>query len=83
MESNAELFYIEHADMTKSRAISSQKKQLRKIDNIDQHYKISYKFADLLGNGAFGTVRSCTKIHNGKEPRNAVASQIVGAPEAQ
>lgn len=37
-------------------------KELQKVDKIDDHYKISYKYVDILGNGAFGTVRICTKV---------------------
>lgn len=36
-------------------------KELQKVNKIEDHYKISYKYADILGNGAFGTVRTCTK----------------------
>jgi len=36
-------------------------KELQFIENIELKYKISYKYKDILGNGAFGTVRIGTK----------------------
>ena len=36
-------------------------KELQFVDDIEQKYKISYKYKDILGNGAFGTVRIGTK----------------------
>ena len=37
-------------------------KELQKVHKIEDHYKISYKYVDILGNGAFGTVRICSKV---------------------
>ena len=37
-------------------------RELRYLENIDTMYKISYKAKDILGNGAFGTVRTCTRV---------------------
>jgi hypothetical protein len=36
-------------------------KELQLVDDIEQKFKISYKYKDILGNGAFGTVRIGTK----------------------
>ena len=36
-------------------------KELQLVDDIEQRFKISYKYKDILGNGAFGTVRIGTK----------------------
>lgn len=35
---------------------------------IEDHYKISYKYVDILGNGAFGTVRTCSKVASNVGP---------------
>ena len=40
-------------------------KKLRYLDNIEEQYKISYRSRDVLGNGAFGTVRLAKKRAGG------------------
>lgn len=37
-------------------------KQMKKVDNIGAFYQISYKYFEMLGNGAFGIVRPCRKL---------------------
>jgi len=44
-------------------------KELQFVDDIEQKYKISYKYKDILGNGAFGTVRIGTK-NTMNDPKN-------------
>ena len=44
-------------------------KKLQFVDDIEQKYKISYKYKDILGNGAFGTVRIGTK-NTMNDPKN-------------
>ena len=36
--------------------------EVRKIHDIEDHYRISYEPFDLLGQGAFATVRLATKV---------------------
>lgn len=35
---------------------------MKKVDNIGGFYQINYKYFEMLGNGAFGTVRPCKRV---------------------
>jgi len=35
---------------------------MKKVDHIGAFYQISYKYFEMLGNGAFGIVRPCKKL---------------------
>ena len=50
----------------KKKKVPRKVKELQKVSKIEDYYKISYKYVDILGNGAFGTVRTCSKA-SGKE----------------
>ena len=47
--------------ITQKKKAPRKVKELSRVAKIEDHYKISYKYADVLGNGAFGTVRICSK----------------------
>ena len=39
----------------------SQQRQMKKVNNFSSFYIINSKYFDILGNGAFGTVRPCRR----------------------
>lgn len=51
------------------------------MDSIDDNYTVNYKESEILGNGAFGTVRTATK--KGKNTRIKYAIKMIHKSEMQ
>ena len=82
-----ELIYIQKLEFDPQKKVFRQKKpeqlpiKTQYVDSVDEKYDVNYKESEILGNGAFGTVRTATQ--KGKNSRTKYAIKMIHKSEMQ